>query len=142
MGLVRAEIELINTEDVGLVRRGFLKDTEIRHIKVNALVDSGAYMMVVPEAVRLQLGLAIVAHKVAEYANGQIEEVPICGPLDIHFSNRETTVRAMVTGNEVLLGAIPMEDMDVLIDPRSQQLIVNPDHPTMPQMIVKRVPNS
>ena len=85
----------------------------------------------------LQLGLEIINHEVAEYANGKIEEVPVVGPLEIRFANRRTSVDAMVIGNQVLLGSIPMEAMDVVINPRSQKLEVNPENPTMPKMIVK-----
>lgn len=137
MGLVYAEIELINAVDLGTAAQGFIKRENIRSIKVNALVDSGAYMMVLPEKVRVQLGLEIITHDVAEYANGEIEEVPIVGPVRIKFANRITVADAMVIGNQVLLGAIPMEAMDVIINPRSQKLEVNPENPTMPKMIVK-----
>lgn len=137
MGLVHAELELINAEDVCAARRGFIKPEETRRINVNALVDSGAYMMVVPEHVRLQLGLSILGHREAEYANGEIETVPVAGPLEVRFANRRTVLDAMVIGNQVLLGAIPMKAMDVLIHPRTQELVVNPENPTMPKMIVK-----
>ncbi len=137
MGLVHAEITLINSGDIDAARRGFIKETDIRQITVKAWVDSGAYMMVISEEVKLQLGLEIVDRKIAEFANGDVEELPVCGPVDVRFANRSTSVRAMIAGNEVLLGAIPMEDMDVLIDPRSQRLVVNPEHPTMPKMVVK-----
>ena len=58
-------------------------------------------------------------------------ECDIVGPVELRFKNRQTTVRAMVLPGdaEVLLGAIPMEDMDVLIHPLRQELIVNPEHP-------------
>lgn len=137
MGLVHAEIELINAGDLEVARRGIIKSEEVRRITVNALVDSGAYMMVIPEHVRLQLGLETVEHGEAEYANGKIESVPIVGPMVIKFANRRTVADAMVLGNQVLLGSIPMEAMDVIIHPRTQMLVVNPENPTMPRMIVK-----
>ncbi|MEK7729101.1 MAG: aspartyl protease family protein [candidate division KSB1 bacterium] len=137
MGLVHAEIELINAEDVGAARRGFIKSQDVRRMTVNALVDSGAYMMVIPEHVRLQLGVEIIEHSEAEYANGEIETVPVVGPIVIKFANRRTVADAMVLGNQVLLGSIPMEAMDVVIHPRTQTLMVNPENPTMPKMIVK-----
>ena len=137
MGLVYAEIELINAEDLGMARRGFIKTAEVRRIGVAALVDSGASMLVIPEAVRLQLGVEIVSHEVAEYANGRLEEVPVAGPLEIRFANRRTVADAVVIGSEVLLGAIPMEAMDVVIHPRTRQLAVNPANPTMPKVIIK-----
>jgi hypothetical protein len=137
MGLVYADIELINAGDIEVARRGFIKHTDIRKVVVKALADSGAYMMVIPEEVRLQLGLEIISYGVAKYANGNVEKVPVTGPIEIRFQNRRTVADAMVIGDEVLLGAIPMEAMDVLIHPLDRKLIVNPESPTMPKMIVK-----
>ena len=137
MGLVYAEIELINAGDLEAARRGFIKTAEVRRIVVSALVDSGASMLVIPEAVRLQLGVEILSHEVAEYATGSLEEVPVAGPVEIRFANRRTVADAVVIGSEVLLGAIPMEAMDVVIHPRTRQLTVNPAHPTMPRVIIK-----
>ena len=57
MGLVYAELFLTNVEDIGLLRKGFIKEDQVRRIKVNSMVDSGAYMMVIPEHVKIQLGL-------------------------------------------------------------------------------------
>ena len=137
MGLVYAEIELINAGDLEAARRGFIKTVEVRRIVVSVLVDSGASMLVMPEAVRLQLGVEILSHEVAEYANGSLEEVPVAGPIELRFANRRTVADAVVIGSEVLLGAIPMEAIDVVIHPRTRQLTVNPAHPTMPRVIIK-----
>lgn len=132
MGLVRTELELYNAMDVALLRRKRITEKEVRRITVTALVDSGAYMMVIPDKVRLQLGLDIVGSELAEFANGQQEEVGIAEPIEVRFENRKATVDVLIAGNEVLLGAIPMEAMDVLIHPKLQKLIVNPEHPTTP----------
>jgi hypothetical protein len=137
MGLVHAELELINAEDLAVARRGFINDTDVRRITVDALVDSGAAMMVIPESVRLLLGVGIIGQEVAEYANGHLEKVPVVGPIEIRFANRMTITTALVLGNDVRLGAIPMEAMDVLVNPRTQKLVVNPENPTMPKMLVK-----
>jgi clan AA aspartic protease len=139
MGLVYAEIELFNTEDIGLVNRGYLKSEEIRKTKVRALVDSGAYMLCLNERIVNQLGLRFIMKQTAQLANGAIEDVDIVGPVEVKFLNRSTSCRAMVIpgDNEVLLGAIPMEDMDVIIDPRDQQLKLPPDRPYMAQKSLK-----
>ncbi len=75
----------------------------------------------------------------AQLANGEISEVDIVGPVEIKFLNRSTSCRAMVIPgeNETLLGAIPMKDMDVMIDPRSQTLILPPDRPYLAQKSLK-----
>lgn len=139
MGLVHAEIELISSDDLALRRRGYLQESEVRRAKVNALVDSGAYMLAVNEHLKAQLGLPVLGEQEAELADGSHLTLEIVGPVDVRFANRETTVRAMVLpGNaEVSLGCIPMEDMDVLIDRKRQQLIVNPANPYMAKKPLK-----
>jgi clan AA aspartic protease len=132
MGIVHADIELSNAMDRALLRRNQLTEQEVRKINVKALVDSGAYMMVVPDKVRLQLGLEIIGYELTELANGQQEKVAIAEPIEVRFENCKATVDVLVVGNEVLLGAIPREAMDVIINPRLQKLTVNPEHPTMP----------
>lgn len=139
MGLVHATIELINTEDFTLVEYAIKKEKDIRRCKVKALVDSGAFMLCVNEEIKNQLGLRNIGFESATLANGTIEKYEIVGPVTILFENRNTICRALVLpGNaEVLLGAIPMEDMDVIINPKKQKLIINPEHPYMAQKSLK-----
>jgi clan AA aspartic protease len=139
MGLVHANIELINTEDITLVDHGYKKEKEIRRVKIKALVDSGAFMLCINEEIRNQLGLKKIGFESATLANNTIEKYEIVGPVTLLFENRNTICRAIVLPgkSEVLLGAIPMEDMDVLIDPKKQKLIVNPEHPFMAQKSLK-----
>ena len=131
MGMVYAEINLTNVDDQALNRHGFLDKDKIKQVSVKALVDSGAYNLWINETVRTQLGLPFIEKQIVALADETLIEVDFVGPVDIRFENRSTTVRAVVLpGNsEVLLGSIPMEDMDVLIDPKQQKLLVNPKHP-------------
>jgi len=130
-GLVYAEIDLISVDDLVLHRRGYLAKEKIKQVAVSALVDSGAYMLCINENVKAQLDLPVIEKQFSRLADESLLELEVVGPVEIHFENRSTTVRAIVLpGNsEVLLGAIPMEDMDVLVDPKRQKLIVNPEHP-------------
>jgi len=141
MGLIYSDIELINSDDLALVRRGYLKETEVRKMKVKALVDSGAMMLSVNETIKVQLGLPVLDRQMGELADGSKQSFEIAGPVDIRFANRQTTVRAVVLpgDTEPLLGSIPMEDMDVLIDPRGQRLIVNPSNPYLAKKSLKRI---
>jgi len=139
MGITYAEIELISGDDVVLHRRGYIQEDQIKSVKVRALVDSGSSMLAITEAVKNQLNLGKLDEKQAELADGSIVRLEIVGPVEIRFENRITTVRAMVVPNSnvVLLGAIPMQDMDVLIDPKLEQLIVNPESPDIARMLLK-----
>ena len=139
MGLTYADIELTNSDDLALVRRGHLVQENVRHMQVNALVDSGAWLLTINDDIRNQLGLPVIDKDLAELADGTIVEVDIVGPVDVRFQNRRVTADAMVLpgATEILLGAIPMEGMDVLIDPKRQKLIVNPKTPYKRKFAVK-----
>jgi clan AA aspartic protease len=139
MGLVYADLELINGDDLALLRRGHVTEGEVRRMVVNALVDSGALMLTINEEIKTQLGLQQVDTRSAQLADGTVLELPVVGPVEVRFANRRTSVDAMVLpGNsEPLLGAIPMEDMDVLVDPQQRRLVVNPEHPYIVQHSLK-----
>ena len=131
MGLVYADIELINAIDEGMAKRNVIGDEEVRRISINMLVDSGAYMMAINESIQAQLGLPFVEKRKVQVADGRVVEYDVVGPVNVKFANRKALCSAFVLpgDSEPLLGAIPMEEMDVLIHPQRQQLIVNPEHP-------------
>ena len=139
MGLVYADITLINGEDLILAKRHIIGEEEVKQMTVSMLADSGAYMMAINENIQEQLQLPFIQKRKAQMAIGSIEEYDVVGPLEVRFKNRRCMVDAMVLkgDNEPLLGAIPMEDMDVLIHPLRQELIVHPDHPYFAQMKMK-----
>lgn len=126
MGTVYARVEL----------RNLLRD-DLQPVEIDALVDLGAINLCIPDIVRRELGLEIARTRVAELADGSHVEVGVVEPVTVTFGNRVTTTTAMVLGNEVLLGAIPMQDMDVLIDPRNERLILPPDRPNFALSKVK-----
>jgi clan AA aspartic protease len=139
MGFTYADIELISADDLALNRRGFLPENEIRRMRVTALVDSGAHTLVINEHIKQQLDLPVREERTARFANESEVRAQIVGPVEIRFENRRTTVEAiLLPGNvEPLLGAIPLEDMDVVVDPKQQRLIVNPENPNIPLVYVK-----
>ena len=139
MGLVYAEITLINGEDLILAKRNIIGEDEIKQMNVNMLVDTGAYMMAINETIQEQLNLPVLKRRKAQMSNGNVEEYDVVGPIEVKFKNRRTVCNAMVLSgdNEPLLGAILMEDMDVLIHPQRQEMIVNPEHPYYAQMKLK-----
>ncbi len=139
MGLVYADIELVSTFDLESSRRGLIKSEKVKKISVTALVDSGAYMLAVNETIKAQLDLQTIDEQLAELANGHVEKVEIVGPVEVIFENRSTTCRAVVLPGDaqVLLGAMPMEDLDVIIDPRSQQLKIPPERPYLAKKSLK-----
>jgi clan AA aspartic protease len=139
MGLVHADIELINGADLVLFRKGYIKEKDIKHMKVTALVDTGAYMLAINENVKVQLDLTKVDVQMAELADGQKKKMDVVGPVEIRFENRRANVDAIVLpgDSKILLGAIPMEDMDVVVDPKQKKLIVNPESPYLAKKSLK-----
>ena len=139
MGLVYANITLTNYEDTVLAKKGLIKKEKVRKMETKMLVDSGAYMMAINETIKAQLGLETIERRKAELSNGSIVEFDVVGPIKVLFKNRMATANALVLpGNtEPLLGAIPMEEMDVLIHPTKNELVVNPEHPIMAQLSLK-----
>jgi clan AA aspartic protease len=141
MGFIYADIEIINTLDLGMAQRGFIGNNEIKKMHVSILVDTGSYMLAINERMQEYLQIPVVDKRKARLANDESTMCNIVGPVDIRFKNRSTTCRAMVLpGNsEPLLGSIPLEDLDVVINPLKQELTVNPDSPDMATTILKEL---
>ena len=139
MGMVYADVELINFIDLGMSKKGLLEIDDVKRMNVNMLVDSGAYMLCINESIQEQLDLPLIEKRKAQLANGHIEEYDVVGPILLKFKNRTATCNAMVLhgDSEPLLGSIPMKEMDVLIHPLRQELIVNPEHPYFAQLKLK-----
>lgn len=139
MGLVYAEIDLLNAGEVYLYRQKLLDEDAIRTMRVTALVDSGAINLCINDNIRAQLNLPFIERQIATLADDSKIEVDVVGPVEVRFENRRSSVDAVVFPGdaEVLLGAISIEDMDVLIDPRRQKLVVNPKHPNVATKHIK-----
>ena len=126
MGLTYAEIELANP-----------KNGSLKSIAVKALVDTGAMTLCVPEHIAIQLQLQEIEKREVTTADERRQVVPYVGPVQIKFANRNCFTGALVIGESVLMGAVPMEDMDVVISPSSQTITVNPKSPNIPSAVVK-----
>src|SRR5437764_12490795 len=98
-------------------------------VDVVALADSGATHLCIPDHVQLQLQLDEIDSKEVTLADGSKKLVPYVGPIELHFKNRLRFAGALVMGDQVLLGAIPMEDMDLVIIPQTRTRVLNPDIP-------------
>lgn len=106
-------------------------------VETVALADSGALHLCIPEHVQIQLKLEPIDNKEVTLADGSKKLVPYVGPIELRFKNRVGFAGALVMGDQVLLGAIPMEDMDLIIIPKTRTLELNPDSPNIASSIVK-----
>ena len=131
MGTVYADIELTNAVDKGDARRSVISGEEVRSLRLKMLADSGAYMMAIYETIQSQIQLPFVEKRKVRLANNSVMEYDVVGPIDVKFANRMATCSAFVlpVDSEPLLGIIPTGEMDVMIHPFRQELIVNPEHP-------------
>ena len=137
MGLVYADIELINGEDLGLLRKGYIDMDEVKRIHLNVLVDTGSYMLAINENIQQILQLPVVEKKRGQLANGEIVECDVGAPIEIRFQNRRSTTSAMVLPGdaEPLLGAIPMEDMPACRINKNLFLFLNNPVVNMPTVL-------
>ena len=126
MGLVNTKITLRNP-----------RKPELEPIEADALADSGSVHLCIPEHIQIQLELEETDKKEVTLADGTKKLVPYVGPIELRFKNRVGFAGASVMGDQVLIGAIPMEDMDLVLTPKTRILDVNPDSPDIATSIAK-----
>ena len=113
------------------------RNPEIKPVEAEALADTGAFYLIIPEHVRLQLALEEQDQREVTLADGSRKMVPYVGPIEVRFKNRLAFVGAIVMGDEVLLGAIPVEDMDLVVLPKERRVDVNPLSPNFASVKAK-----
>ncbi|MEM1368004.1 MAG: clan AA aspartic protease [Cyanobacteria bacterium P01_H01_bin.15] len=126
MGLTNASIQLRNPRLPAL-----------EPVEVDALADTDSVHLYIPPHIQIQLGLEAIDQKVVTLADGREKIVPYVGPIELRFKNRIGFSGALVIGDQVLLGAIPMEDMDLVVIPKTREVMVNPSSPNIASSIVK-----
>lgn len=134
MGLTYANIQLQNGNDVSDYNRKRIGEDEIRQMDIRALVDTGAVMMAINETIREALDLPIIGKRPSQLADGTRIELPVVGSIMIKYLDRWCITSALLLPDdqEALLGAIPLEEMDLYIHPaRNELLVVHPEGPVM-----------
>lgn len=126
MGIIYADVRLANDARA-----------DLEEINASALVDTGALHLFIPEHVALQLQLSHRQPREVQTADGKSHLVAYVSPVRISLLGRECVTGALVFGNQVLLGSIPMEDMDLVIEPSRQKVTVNPASPNIPMSLAK-----
>ena len=125
MGDVYAEFTLRNEADIILARCGHIPEKNIRTATITALVDTGAHTLVMNETLREELGLAVVDSQTIILADGSETPCGITEPVEVRWEDRTACVRAWVVPDEgmVLMGVIPLEEMELIVDPNNQRLV-------------------
>ena len=125
MGEVRTEITLVNIGDQEVANRGYIPQEEVRRLTVNAVVDTGAWTLVINEETREKLGLKVEESAETTLAGGVKVPSRITEYVDIRWKDRKTACEAVVISDEedVLLGAYPLEGMDLMVHPKTQEVV-------------------
>jgi clan AA aspartic protease len=113
------------------------RDPELQPIQVRALVDTGSLHLCIPEHVAMQLRLEPQDQREVTIADGSRRVCAYAGPVEVRFDGRRCYTGALILGEEVLLGSVPMEDMDLVISPALRSVTVNPYSPNIPSSIAK-----
>nr|VFJ65441.1 MAG: clan AA aspartic protease, AF_0612 family [Candidatus Kentron sp. FM]VFJ71536.1 MAG: clan AA aspartic protease, AF_0612 family [Candidatus Kentron sp. FM]VFK18907.1 MAG: clan AA aspartic protease, AF_0612 family [Candidatus Kentron sp. FM] len=127
----------IHTKIHTKIRLSNPKNTPPTPLEFTALVDTGAITLCIPQRIADRLNLAELEKRQVTTAEGRHIPVPYVGPIQVTFQNRNCFTGALVLGDDILLGAVPLEDMDLVVNPRLQQVTVNPQSPSVPSAIVK-----
>jgi clan AA aspartic protease len=128
MGITYADLRLANQSR-----------PDLEEIDASALVDTGALHLCIPEHIAIQLQLNPLKQREVQTADGKSHMIDYVGPVKISMLGRECFTGALVMGNQVLLGAIPMEDMDLIVEPARMQVRVNPLSPNIPMSLAKGI---
>ena len=125
MGTVYADITLKNVKDITLAENGHINAEDVREVNVTSVVDTGAETLCITEDIFKKLGLGIEKRKLATVAEGRRVDCTVSTPVKIHWDDRDSVVRAVVLSDsqEILLGAIPLEEMDLIVDPQKLKVI-------------------
>ena len=124
MGIIRTHLRLANDAK-----------PELEEIDAEALVDTGALHLCIPEHVAMQLQLRTLETREVILAAGKPHQAPYASPVRIELLGRHSVCGALVLGNQVLLGSIPMEDMDLIVEPARLKVSVNPQAPNIPMSV-------
>ena len=141
MGYIYAEIELTNEDDLAFNRRGMMPEEEIKKVTCRALVDSGAWDLVINDEVQRVLNLPVLGREPVKLADETWLYVDVVGPVEVRFEDHFTIVRAVILPDtsEVLLGAFPLQGLDAFIDAKREKLLVHPESPDNPKSYIRRV---
>jgi len=139
MGEIRVKLELENSGDRYLCQKNFIKEDEVRKITVEALVDTGAVMLLLPQDMVEELGLEKSDKAIVALANEEKIELDVARPLSLKIGRRSMTTDCLVGPPqcEVLVGQLILERLDLIIDPVKQTLTPRPESPYLPSLKLK-----
>jgi len=126
MGAVMTKVEVWNSAELEMARQGLITPDAVRKVTLEALVDTGAVMMTIPEDVAVALGVPLLEVRTVRLADGTLRRIPKVGGMLIEILGRQMTCDAFVTpaGTTPLIGQIPLEGLDLIVVPATQEVRV------------------
>ena len=125
MGQVKMQVTLRNAREEVMARLGHLPTDQVHTTTVEALIDTGTLRSVLPPAVAGRLGLVRLHRTEAQMADGRWGEAEVTEPFYVEIFDRPAATTALVMGEQVLLGATVLEEMDLVVDCARQKLVPN-----------------
>lgn len=125
MGRITAVLELVNNRDLTLADEGIIGPEKVRRVRVNGIVDTGATRLVLPEPVVKSLGLSPSDETTVRYAEHRSAKRQVVDNVRLELEGRNSVFKAIVEPDrtEALIGAIVLEDLDLIVDCRKQKLV-------------------
>lgn len=117
-----------------LLEESRIASGELRPVECEALVDTGATFVVLPQVLAEQLSLPFAGNRRVRYADGHTSEKALVGALIVQVDGRTAQCRAIVepNGGQVLIGQLALEDLDLYVDCQGRRLVPRPESPDMP----------
>ena len=139
MGEIRAKLVLENQRDSILAEAGHLDSSRVRRIELDALVDTGAVMVLLPQDVVEALGLPVDGNIIVTHANDQKIELPRARHLSLALGDRQMDTDCLVgpPQSEPLVGQLVLERLDLVLDPLKQTISPRPESPFLPSLKMK-----
>jgi clan AA aspartic protease len=134
------KLTLWNNTDLDNAEQGLIPRAAVRKVELEALVDTGATMLLIPQEAVDALGLPIFDHLPVRLADNSVRQMPVAASLRIAILNRGMLCDALVgpAGSTALIGQIPLERLDLIVDPKSREVRVNPTSPDAPLLNLLR----
>ena len=124
VGRVSVVVKFTNNRDLIKAQDGLIPQDQVRQVSEFGIVDTGAAMCVISQAMADKLGLPFNSEVTVRYADNRTAKRNIVEQLEVEIMGRRSTFRAVVEPDrkEPLIGVIVLEDLDLLVDPRNQTL--------------------
>ncbi len=139
MGEARITVKLENDRDLMRFEEGRIEAQAIRGAEIDAMVDTGAVMILLPQDVVEALGLVTIDKAIVTLANDEKIELDIAGTISLTACNRKMKTDCLVGPPlcEPLIGQLVLERLDLIIDPLKRTITPRPESPYLPSLKLK-----